>query len=167
MLSRCFLDFSVSVRAFVIGLSQISSFFFHWRARKNFWQFYIYRHYTCACTQCIMLRFLTTRQIKKTLIFPDFVGKWLSKAEYIIVSKVTRIELVKIEIYSFLFWNNLHNQLLNDDVIYVRINNHSDPIFFLIIQVLPQELRLFHYWWIFRLSNRIHNFANAESNNTS
>ena len=27
MLSRCFLDFSVSVGAFVIGLSQISSFF--------------------------------------------------------------------------------------------------------------------------------------------
>ena len=27
MLSRCFLDFSVSVRALVIGLSQISSFF--------------------------------------------------------------------------------------------------------------------------------------------
>ena len=28
MLSRCFLDFSVGVGAFVIGLSQISSFFF-------------------------------------------------------------------------------------------------------------------------------------------
>ena len=27
MLSRCFLDFSVSVGAFIIGLSQISSFF--------------------------------------------------------------------------------------------------------------------------------------------
>ena len=27
VLSRCFLDFSVGVRAFVIGLSQISSFF--------------------------------------------------------------------------------------------------------------------------------------------
>ena len=27
MLSRCFLDFSVGVEAFVIGLSQISSFF--------------------------------------------------------------------------------------------------------------------------------------------
>ena len=27
MLSRCFLDFSVDVRAFVIALSQISSFF--------------------------------------------------------------------------------------------------------------------------------------------
>ena len=27
MLSRCFMDFSVSVGAFVIGLSQISSFF--------------------------------------------------------------------------------------------------------------------------------------------
>ena len=27
MLSRCFLDFSVGVGAFVIGLSQISSFF--------------------------------------------------------------------------------------------------------------------------------------------
>ena len=27
MLSRCFLDFSVSVGAFVIGLNQISSFF--------------------------------------------------------------------------------------------------------------------------------------------
>ena len=27
MLSRCFLDFSVSVEAFVIGLSKISSFF--------------------------------------------------------------------------------------------------------------------------------------------
>ena len=26
MLSRCFLDFSVGVRAYVIGLSQISSF---------------------------------------------------------------------------------------------------------------------------------------------
>ena len=32
MLSRCFLDFSVGVGAFVIGLSQISSFFsqFKW-----------------------------------------------------------------------------------------------------------------------------------------
>ena len=27
VLSRCFLDFSASIRAFVIGLSQISSFF--------------------------------------------------------------------------------------------------------------------------------------------
>ena len=29
MLSRCFLDFSVGVGAFVIGLSQIASFFSH------------------------------------------------------------------------------------------------------------------------------------------
>ena len=28
MVSRCFLDFSVGVGAFVIGMSQISSFFF-------------------------------------------------------------------------------------------------------------------------------------------
>ena len=31
VLSRCFLDFSVDVRVFVIGLSQISSFFSHYR----------------------------------------------------------------------------------------------------------------------------------------
>ena len=35
MLSRCFLDFSVSVGAFVIGLSQISSFFTYRRKRKR------------------------------------------------------------------------------------------------------------------------------------
>ena len=29
MLSRCFVDFSVDVGAFVIGLNQISSFFFY------------------------------------------------------------------------------------------------------------------------------------------
>ena len=29
LLSRCFLDFSVGVRAFGIGLSQVSSFFSH------------------------------------------------------------------------------------------------------------------------------------------
>ena len=34
MLSRCFLDFSVGVRASVIGLSQISSFSFE--SRRNF-----------------------------------------------------------------------------------------------------------------------------------
>ena len=31
MLSRCFLDFSVGVGAFVIGLSQISSFFYDFK----------------------------------------------------------------------------------------------------------------------------------------
>ena len=37
MLSRCFLDFSVGVGTFVIGLSQISSFFSYYR----FWRFYL------------------------------------------------------------------------------------------------------------------------------
>ena len=37
MLSRCFLDFSVGVRAFVIGLNQISSFFSY---SFSFWLFF-------------------------------------------------------------------------------------------------------------------------------
>ena len=43
MLSRCFLNFSVGVVAFVIGLSQISSFFFH-NERKHPWA----SHYSFA-----------------------------------------------------------------------------------------------------------------------
>ena len=37
VLSRCILDFSVGVGAFVIGLSQISSFFSLNRQFKNIW----------------------------------------------------------------------------------------------------------------------------------
>ena len=47
MLSRCFLDVYVGVRAFVIGLSQISSFFSFTKTRKSLM---LYKRYESTIT---------------------------------------------------------------------------------------------------------------------
>ena len=65
MLSRCFLDFSVGVWAFVIGLSQISSFL----------SYYGYRFLYPLVSLSICQSFVVTQYLKKDVQPRDFILK--------------------------------------------------------------------------------------------
>ena len=57
MLSRCFFDFSVGVGAFVVRLSQISSFFSHFWFRGSPIMVTVVLSIICATVKCIRFLF--------------------------------------------------------------------------------------------------------------
>ena len=74
MLSRCFLDFSVSVGAFVIGLSQISSFFSCY-SNKTFMAYFNFNYATVFKRNASMVIFVRVSVRPSTMNIFDFFSR--------------------------------------------------------------------------------------------
>ena len=72
MLSRCFLDFSVGVGAFVIGLSQISSFFSSHFCFLNHQPLLVPKQNMC----CTRLYFTSIYLDHKSVTIMCFINTW-------------------------------------------------------------------------------------------
>ena len=138
MLSRCFLDFSVGVRAFVIGLSQISSFFTYYQFLPNLKKVYPPTWKSVPVLIALLCDSTTSNFILSCVLqiylFCKFVehivkkDKNISESLECITKQLSCYILCKRHIYNSRFTGNFRNKNCNVHVfINRRVVNQSLP----------------------------------------